>query len=105
MEQIANAVEERKRIGRITDFELYDFISENPGLSAYEIANKLNWSLGKVSGALSRLIKRGLLKVKEIISNPHPKKAYYPANWKNLVDWDGVNKEELKEYATVMLSS
>ena len=108
MEQTTRAVEERKRIGRITDFELYDFISENPGLSAYEIANKLEWSLGKVSGALSRLIKRGLLKVKEVISNPHPKKAYYPSNWKNLIDWSQISKDELKDlrkYATTMLSS
>ena len=101
-------MEERKRIGRVTDFELYDFISENPGLSAYELANQINWSLGKVSGALSRLIKRGLLKVKEVVSNPHPKKEYYPISWDKLIDWSQVSKEELKslrDQATIMMSS
>lgn len=105
MEQTEQATEERIRIGRVTDFELYDFISANPGLSVYELADKLDWSLGKVSGAVSRLIKRRLIKVKESMGNPHLKKEYYPISWDKLIDWSQVDKEELKKQITVMLSS
>ena len=67
----AKATEQSRRqrinTGGKTDDELLEFLKDNPGTYLYEISRKLNWSRGKVAGALDRLDKKGLISKNEYL--------------------------------------
>lgn len=54
-EKLVHAIRARKIQGRITEMQLYEFISRNPRCSLYDMSKGLNWSVGKVQSALRRL--------------------------------------------------
>lgn len=45
--------------GRNTDQALLEVVKRYPGLSQYELARKLKWTIGKVDGAIRRLLNSG----------------------------------------------
>ncbi|MCK9406613.1 MAG: winged helix-turn-helix domain-containing protein [Dehalococcoidales bacterium] len=44
---------------KATDWQLYEKINEIPGSSEYELAKALDWTPGKVNGAIKRLERDG----------------------------------------------
>jgi len=54
-EKLAYAIRARKMQGRITEMQLYEFLSKNPGSTIYGMSKALGWSVGKVQSALKRL--------------------------------------------------
>jgi predicted transcriptional regulator len=62
-------------------------IEDHPGLTEYEISQRLNWSRGKVHYHLKILFNQGEVRSKTI-SNPHPKKTYYTVPWDEMVKMD-----------------
>lgn len=69
-------------------------IEDHPGLTGYELSQKLNWSRGKVHYHLNLLTNQGEIKTKTVISNPHPKKTYYVVPWNEMVKMDDESYEE-----------
>lgn len=67
-----------------TDWTLYDFICEHPGLSIYELHKELGWSVGKVQKAIERLRKRGYVESKTVDNPARPKTIITPADWKKI---------------------
>lgn len=59
---------------------IYSFVCNNPGLSTYGIAKKLNISGGRVRHALSHLEKMGLIKFKFERQSPRIRKLTFPVN-------------------------
>lgn len=52
----------RKEQANETDQQLLNFITEKPGsLSLYDIAESIDWSIGRVQKSAARLLKKGLI--------------------------------------------
>jgi len=68
--------QKEQKMGRWGETEdiVYEFVCENPGLSTYEISQKLQMSGGRVRYALNSLQKKGLIKFKFEKNNPRIKK-------------------------------
>ena len=58
----------RKQSAEKTDEILLNFIKEKPGLPLYQIAEEMEWSIGKVQKSLSRLRRKGLITFKRIMA-------------------------------------
>ncbi|MCS7105905.1 MAG: ArsR family transcriptional regulator [Candidatus Aenigmarchaeota archaeon] len=63
-----------------SEYKIYMFVCQNPGLCTYEISKKLMMSGGKVRYFLSKLEKKGLVKFKFDRKNPRIKKLSYPVS-------------------------
>lgn len=63
------AAERRREIGEETDKILLRIIRENPRLSLYELAQEVNWGVGKVDGSVKRLLRDGKIKEEYFVRN------------------------------------
>jgi len=68
MELYKLGVKARKKSAEKTDEILLNFIQEKPGLPLYQIADEMEWSIGKVQKSLNRLRTKELIKFKRIIA-------------------------------------
>ncbi len=57
----------RKGSGLETDRKLLEFLTDKPGLPLYQVADQLEWSIGKVQKSLERLSKNGLVRFKRLV--------------------------------------
>ena len=64
-------------------------IEDHPGLSEYELAQKLGWTRGKLHYHLKILFNQGELKKQLLSTNPHPKRVYFVVPWEEMVRKDG----------------
>ncbi|MGA9099752.1 MAG: winged helix-turn-helix domain-containing protein [Methanotrichaceae archaeon] len=78
--------------GGDTDYELYEHISEHPGLSAYEYAKVSGWSIGRTHSSIKRLEKKGLIKTEHVVEGSRVKLVARPKPWQEFF-----TKEELEE--------
>lgn len=63
------AAERRREIGEETDKILLRIIRENSRLSLYELAQEVNWGVGKVDGSVKRLLRDGKIKEEYFVRN------------------------------------
>ena len=84
MLDLANLVRRKKALE--TRWNLFEIISKQPGISLYELAKQLNWSTGKVTHHINKLIKDGVITNKNIIENNRPKRTLTAKNWKEFMD-------------------
>jgi len=97
MTNVQAAHEKVREKGEITDTELYECINENKGLTEYELSKKLNWSVGKIHGAINRLKEKDLILTEKEYNQDKVKLLHYPTNWKDLIKKTSITKEELDE--------
>jgi len=90
---------ERRRIGLKTECRLLEFIRENPGLSMYEIAKRLGWSVGKVQQAVKRLSFMREVRVEPVVEGGRLKKRIYldEREWWMLYDWSDPRNLDMLE--------
>lgn len=89
---LIKAREARLEKGGDTDYELYELISERPGLSAYEYAKVSGWSIGRAHSSIKRLEKKGLIKTEHVVEGSKVKLIVKPRPWQEFF-----TKEELNE--------
>ena len=82
--KLQKANEMRTRITVDNTYYLYTFLSQNPGLSGYEIAKNINWTTGKVHHYLQILLRDGLIHHSTAIVNGRAKNSYSPKSFKEL---------------------
>lgn len=63
---------------RITNDALFHVIEQEPGLSKYKLSKKLNWSMGKTDGAITRLLGSERIFIKEIERGGRKVSLVYP---------------------------
>ena len=85
---------QRARSAR-TDHELYQLIEREPGLSKYELKNKMNWVMGKTDGSVTRLLKSNKIFIQSIERNGRRVNLIFPIEYK-LTDTVRIPKSELK---------
>jgi len=78
----------RKLNGEQLRNQVLFYIEDHPGLTSYEIGNKLGWSSGKIYYYIKQLINSGEVKVDRVSGNPHKKKLLYAVSWDEMIDWD-----------------
>jgi len=86
------AREARLERGGETDYELYELISENPGLSAYGLSKLKGWSIGRTHSSILWLEKKGLIKVEHAVEGGRVRLVATPKPWQEFF-----TKEELEE--------
>jgi hypothetical protein len=73
---------DRNKAGKKTDEFLLATIEKNPGLSQYELANKLGWHSGHVDGSVRRLLKAGRVYIRVLERNGRRVNLVYPKDQK-----------------------
>ncbi len=68
----------RNRRSIQSDKLLIEVISKNPGLSQYELTKRLNWQIGKVDGAIRRLVNENQITIKSTQRNGRLVNLVYP---------------------------
>lgn len=69
----------RKEQANETDQKLLDFITENPGfMSLYDVAEAMDWSIGRVQKSSARLLKKGLITYKRAFLSGRSLKLLVP---------------------------
>ena len=80
--------------GQGTDQELLEVISRRPGLSKYELARAVKWSMGKTDGAVVRLLKRRLVYLMVLERGGRRVNLIYPVGYVEpdfiRVSWEGL---------------
>jgi DNA-binding MarR family transcriptional regulator len=84
MSDLANLVRRKKALE--TRWGLYEIINEHPGICVYDLSKQLNWSIGKVTHHVNKLIKDGVITNETIIENNRPKRCLTAKNWKEFMD-------------------
>ena len=117
--QVAGAPIAMRLKGEKTDALVLKTVQEKPGLVVHEIAERLNWTNGKVDGSVNRLISQGKVQVKHSLRRGILIKRVYPQEYVprprnvieiplNMIEED-LWKEKIYVYAlsrsTVALSS
>lgn len=73
----------RKKLGEKTDKALLDFLMKKPGaLSLYQIAQELNWTIGRVQKSVKRLQSKGLISYKRAFLGGRALKLIVPSKTK-----------------------
>ncbi|NHJ00754.1 MAG: MarR family transcriptional regulator [Candidatus Heimdallarchaeota archaeon] len=92
----ATKVSRAKRIleGEKQRRHLLFLIEDNPGLTAYQISQRLGWTRGKVTYHLNKLTNQGELRKTSIENNPHPKKVYHIVKWEKMINWGTIPEEQ-----------
>lgn len=80
----------RKLDGEKARTQLLFLVEDNPGLSSYNITQRLNWTSGRVAHHLKVLFNRGEIRYESVRANPHPKKLVYAVSWKEMINWDSI---------------
>ena len=66
-------------------------LEDHPGLTAYEISKKLNWTRGKVHYHLKILYNEGEIRWRTREGKIQPQKVYYVVPWEEMVKRDDSN--------------
>jgi len=75
----AKTVESRKEQAEGTDRKLLEFLVENPGvLSLYDVAQMTGWSVGRVQKGAERLLAKGLIAYRRVLSGGRTLKLLVP---------------------------
>jgi len=83
------------------EYELLEFMDENEGLSIRQISKKLGWDQKLVSYYVSRLEKKGLVRmIEEIENNKLQKKIYVnkEVGIRDMLNMDEIDPRVLKEF-------
>jgi len=83
------------------EYELLEFLDENEGLSIRQISKKLGWYQKLVRYYVSRLEKKGLIRmVEEIENNELQKKIYVnrEVGIRDMLNMDEIDPRVLKEF-------
>jgi len=67
--------------GEMTDASVLKEVQERPGSSVHEIAERLNWTNGKVDGSVNRLVSQGKVKVRHSLRRGTLVKQVYPQEY------------------------
>ena len=92
MKSTVKATEKRRRQASDTDWQLYEKINEIPGSSEYELAKALDWTPGKVNGAVKRLERDGYIKTKKELRAGRGVTVVTPLEW-----WEMLPANEVEE--------
>ncbi len=88
----AKATQKRRDLSGETDWELYEKVDDNPGLSVYELAKLMDWTPGRVHGSVTRLEKKGLVKTERAVRGGRAVLLVVPKEW-----WEYFTPDELAE--------
>jgi len=80
--------------GEGTDREILEVIEQRPGLSKYELAHAVGWSMGKTDGAVKRLVDRKLVYLMVLERDGRRVNLIYPAGYVE-PDYIGVRGEKV----------
>ena len=58
-------------------FELYEIIDKNPGLTQYSLSKVMNWTTGKVAYYINNLLMDEMIDFKSKVINGRVHKTYY----------------------------
>lgn len=86
MLKFANLI--RKKMAYNNSMNVLGFIEKNPGITAYDLSKRLNWSTGKVDYYAKQLVKEGIVENSNTIVNGRVLKKYTAKNFKDLINWD-----------------
>ena len=84
MLNVANQIRRKKALDN--KWKLYKFIDKNPGLTIYDLNNKMNWTVGKISYYVKKLLKDKMIKNSTIIVNGRVNKRYYGKTLKEFIN-------------------
>ena len=70
---------------------LYEIINKIPESSIYDLMKETNWTSGKISHYIQKLLNDGVIQNSTEIINGRVKKSYSPVNYKEFI-----NKEEME---------
>lgn len=68
------------REGRKSEQALLEVVRESPGLSLYELAGVLKWTIGRVHGTAKRLLNSKRIYIRPIVRNGRRANLVYPRN-------------------------
>jgi hypothetical protein len=68
------------REGRKSEQALLEAVRKSPGLSFYELAGVLNWTVGRVHGTAKRLLNSEEIYIEPIVRNGRRANLVYPGN-------------------------
>lgn len=89
----ARASQARRERGGDTDYELYELISDHPGMSVYELAKTAGWTHGRTHSAVMRLEKDKMIRVSRELRGGRGVLIVEPLKW-----WEMMTPEELEEF-------
>ena len=92
MKSTVKATEKRRMQAYDTDWQLYEMINEIPGSSEYELAKALDWTPGKVNGAIKRLERDGYIRTKKKLRSGRGVRIVTPLEW-----WEMLPANEVEE--------
>lgn len=107
--QVAGAPIVMRKRGEKTDALVLTEVEGRPGSTVHEIAERLNWTNGRVDGSINRLVSRGKVKVQHALRKGILVKKVYPTEYvlkprnivhipRNMID-DDLWKETVEIYA------
>lgn len=88
MLEFANLI--RKKMAYDNAMNVLGFIEKNPGITAYDLSKRLNWSTGKVDYYIKQLVKDGIVENSNTIVNGRNLKKYTAKGFKDLINWDEI---------------
>jgi len=97
MLELANIVRRKKALE--TRWSLYEIIDKNPGITVYELAKQLNWTIGKVNYHVNKLINDGVITNSTKIENNRTKRKLHAKDWKEFIKPEDLKalKKDLSE--------
>lgn len=87
------ATQRRRELSGESDWALYEKVDDYPGLSVYELSKLMEWTPGKVHGAVMRLVQKGLVKTERAVRDGRSVLLVVPKEW-----WEFFTPEELEEF-------
>ncbi len=87
------ATHRRRELSGESDWELYEKVDDTPGLSVYELSKIMDWTPGKVHGAVMRLVNKGLVKTERAVRGGRSVLLVIPKEWREFF-----TPEELEEF-------
>lgn len=66
------------REGRRSEQALLEAVRKSPGLSIYELAGVLNWTIGRVYGTAKRLLNSDKIYTRPVVRNGRRANLVYP---------------------------
>ena len=64
---------------------VYEFINKNPEITIYDLAKKINWSVGKTNYYVQKLLKEGVIRNSTEIVNGRTLKKFSPVSYKAFI--------------------
>ena len=83
----------RREQGVDADYELYEIISDHPGMSVYDLAKLAGWTHGRTHSAVTRLEKDEMIKTRRELRGGRGVLIVEPLKW-----WEMMTPEELEEF-------